>query len=287
MNTLQPEEWATLKDVSTLLHTFADLTNIAGGEKYPTLSLVIVYYYELERHLKKMLNIPSVKVVARIMLDELGIRFQQIFDYSDPSHESIYLVATMLDPRFKQLLKNEEKEHAKKEFLKYIKNDESDDSDTQVTSSASEAATPTKVTNDNEPPLKRMKYSSISNVLEMIGEVETQQKKEVKRRPKVAETQLNAYLASCKEVIKDSNVEVLKPEDYLGRNFDLQYWSASSYQVIAPFCIDILSASCSSAPVERTFSIAGVSTSGRRNRLASSRLENEVLLKKNRQYYDN
>ena len=221
-----------------------------------------------------MLNIPSVKVVARIMLDELGIRFQQIFDYSDPSHESIYLVATMLDPRFKQLLKNEEKEHAKKEFL--------NNSDTQVTSSASEAATPTKVTNDNEPPLKRMKYSSVSNVLEMIGEVETQHKKEVKRRPKVAETQLNAYLASCKEVIKDSNGEVLKPEDYLGRNFDLlQYWSASSYQVIASFCIDILSASCSSAPVERTFSIAGVSTSGHRNRLASSRLENEVLLKKN------
>ena len=69
-----------------------------------------------------------------------------------------------------------------------------------MTPSASEAATPTKVTNDNEPPLKRMKYSSIPNVLEMIGEVATQRKKEVKR-PKVAETQLNAYLESCKGIL--------------------------------------------------------------------------------------
>ena len=39
----------------------------------------------------------------------------------------------MLDPRFKELLTSGQTEHAKKEFLRYVKNDESDDSDTPVT----------------------------------------------------------------------------------------------------------------------------------------------------------
>ena len=213
-------------------------------------------------------------LTAKIMLEELFIRFQKIFDSSDPGHKSIYLVATMLDPRFKELLTSGQTEHAKKEFLRYVKNDESDDSDTPVTPPAGR-------TTDDEPPEKHMKYSCIPNVLKMMEIVATERKEQVKRCPKVAETQLNSYLESSG--IKDS-----KAEDYFNNDFDLlSHWSKSSYQVIAPFAIDILSAPCSSAPVERTFSAAGISTSGRRNRLASSRLENEVLLKKNREYYDN
>ena len=179
----------------------------------------------------------------------------------------------MLDPRFKELLTSRQTEHATKEFLRYIKNDESDDSDTPMTP-------PAASTTDDEPPEKRAKYSCIPNVLKMMEIVVTERKAQVKRRPKVAETQLNSYLESSD--IKDS-----KPEDYFNDNFDLlSYWSKSSYQVIAPFAIHILSAPCSSAPVERTFSVAGISTSGCRNRLASSRLENEVLFKRNREYYD-
>ena len=80
MNTLQPEEWDTLVDIQDLLHSFANLTNIAGGEKYPTLSLAIVYYKELERHLQQMMKRSSVEAVAKSMLEELLIRFQKIFD---------------------------------------------------------------------------------------------------------------------------------------------------------------------------------------------------------------
>ena len=82
---------------------------------------------------------PSVQAAAIIMLEELHDRLQKIFDCSEPGHESIYLVATMLDPRFKQLFTSGQTEHAKKEFLRYIKNDESDDSDTPVTSAVAPA----------------------------------------------------------------------------------------------------------------------------------------------------
>ena len=103
------------------------------------------------------------------MLEELLIHFQKIFDSSDPGHESIYLVATMLDPRFKELLTSGQTEHAKKEFLRYIKNDESDDSDTPVTPLAGR-------TTDDEPPEKRMKYSCIPNVLKDDGNSSNREK---------------------------------------------------------------------------------------------------------------
>ena len=94
-----------------------------------------------------------------------------------------------------------------------------------------------------------MKYSCIPKILEMIEKVATERKEEVKRHPKVAETQLNTYLDSSD--IKGSKGEPLKPEDYHNNDFNLHsYWSASSYQVIAPFSINILSAPCSSTLVE-------------------------------------
>ena len=103
-----------------------------------------------------------MEAVAKIMLEELLIHFQKILDSSDPGHESIYLVTTMLDPRFKELHTSGQTEHAKKEFLRYIKNDESDDSDTPVTPLAG-------CTTDDEPPEKRMKYLCIPNVLKDDG----------------------------------------------------------------------------------------------------------------------
>ena len=87
----------------------------------------------------------------------------------------------MLDPRFKELLTSGQTEHAKKEFLRYIKNDESDDSDTPVTPPAGR-------TTDDEPPEKCMKYLCIPNVLKMMEIVATERKEQVKRLPKVAET---------------------------------------------------------------------------------------------------
>ena len=42
MTMLQPIEWDALSSVEKLLSTFAEFTNIAGGEKYITLSMVIL-----------------------------------------------------------------------------------------------------------------------------------------------------------------------------------------------------------------------------------------------------
>ena len=66
----------------------------------------------------------------------------------------------------------------------------------------------------------------------------------------------------------------------------LNYWVTheSTYPLLSNVAVDLLCIPASSAPIERTFSTAGESTSGRRNRLADKNLERETLLRKNRHY---
>ena len=51
-----------------------------------------------------------------------------------------------------------------------------------------------------------------------------------------------------------------------------------------PLPLILLAIPSSSAPIERTFSTAGESSSGKRNRLMDKNLEQEVLLHKNKAY---
>ena len=64
------------------------------------------------------------------------------------------------------------------------------------------------------------------------------------------------------------------------------FWldQASVYPLLSPVAIDVLAIPASSAPVERVFSTAGESTTGKRNRLSDHNLEREVLLRKNRHF---
>ena len=66
----------------------------------------------------------------------------------------------------------------------------------------------------------------------------------------------------------------------------INFWVAneSTYPILSNVCVDLLSIPASSAPVERTFSTAGESTLGKRNRLSGKNLEREILLRKNKHY---
>ena len=55
---------------------------------------------------------------------------------------------------------------------------------------------------------------------------------------------------------------------------------AKEYPVLSSMALDILTIPASSTPVERVFSVAGESTSGKRNRLADQNLEREILVRK-------
>ena len=66
----------------------------------------------------------------------------------------------------------------------------------------------------------------------------------------------------------------------------LDFWvkSESLFPVLSKLACDVLVVPASSAPVERTFSIAGNACIGKRNRLSGNNLEREVLINNNKDY---
>jgi hypothetical protein len=85
--------------------------------------------------------------------------------------------------------------------------------------------------------------------------------------------ELNSYI-DMKNVVLD---ETSDPLGFWKNNME-------KYPKLASFAQDIFVIPASSTPVERIFSKAGYCSSGRRNRLSGVVLENEVLLKTNKQY---
>ena len=69
----------------------------------------------------------------------------------------------------------------------------------------------------------------------------------------------------------------------------ITFWlnNESTYPLLSSLAVDLLCIPASSAPVERTFSTAGESTCGRRNRLSDQNLEREILIRRNRKYFTN
>ena len=70
------------------------------------------------------------------------------------------------------------------------------------------------------------------------------------------------------------------------QNDPLFFWvkNDEKYPFLAPLAQDMLVIPASSTPIEQIFSIAGYSTSSRRNILAGSNLEHEILLKSKKSY---
>ena len=262
---LQSDEWENLSHIRTLLSKFARYTNVAGGEEYPTLSLVIPTYWELQYHLDEMMKVPFLENVSTILMKELHRRFNRLIDPTDPDHDPVYMIATLLDVRYKLHFTDSQMAHAKKECLRLLGEYETeDDTENEATSGASQPIPD----DDDEPAAKRCAYDHVYNTLKKASSI-----KALKQKDKtLPEKQLDSYLSSTKGL-----VDLMSDP--------LSYWINSSHTVVAPLAIDLLSAPSSSAPVERTFSAAGIATSGRRNRLAKENLEKEVLLKKNEQYF--
>ena len=92
-------------------------------------------------------------------------------------------------------------------------------------------------------------------------------KVQVVKASTVAELQLDSYLQSTASVVYDMSLD------------PILFWTKSPYTAVPPIALDLLSVPASSAAVERTFSVAGYTITGRRNQLAKKNLENEIMLK--------
>lgn len=122
---LATSEWKVLSYIHDLLKPFAMYTSLVSGEEYTTISSVIPIIMELNLHLKEMKKVPEVCEAAKTLLGEL----KQFTDPINSDHDPIFLVCALVDPRYKVLLNPTQKESAKCELLKYLKDQSESDSD--------------------------------------------------------------------------------------------------------------------------------------------------------------
>ena len=258
---LPTSEWKTFKNVHRLLKSFAQYTTLISGKEYTTLSTIIPVIMELNLHLEELKKVPDLSNAATVLQSEVRGRFRKYTDLHDPEHGPMFLVATLLDPRYKLLINPSQIGSAKKELLQQLK----DLSENGDSGSSSVTVSPVHPETD-EPPMKL--FCHLSKLLEEKWKEGF--KKTSHQHP--GDQELQNYL--------DTFNPVPTQVDAVG------YWIAQekSYPLMSVIAIDTLVTPASIAPIERVFSIAGNATIGKRNRLTDKNLELEVLLRKNKVY---
>ena len=178
----------------------------------------------------------SVRGMRRDMLESLDKR------YGDASDDSTYVCATMLDPRFKDMLfDNAHKARAmlEEEYQKIVRSDD----------------------HSTERPAKRAKLDLQGSFWDFVaskqGDAAVQNHDE-----------LNAYLA---EPCIGPNSD---PLDYWRCHEE-------QYPVLKVLARKFLCMQCTSVPSERLFSTAGLIVSERRSRLQPSKVQQLLFLNKN------
>lgn len=259
---LPASDWKTIEKITVLLRPFAEYTSLVSGEEYTTISSVIPIIMELNLHLEEMKKDPETSRAASVLLSELKLRFKKFTDPCDPDHDSLFLLCTMLDPRYRLLLNRNQSDSTKENLLRQLK----EQSESSGSSSNATQSPRSPVPAEEEPPTKR--FCHLSRIIEQRLKEDV---RKVSKRPP-GEQEIEQYLSS--------GVSLQPSDDPI--SFWIQH--EKNYPVLSPFAIDVLSIPGSSAPIERTFSTAGESSSGKRNRLMDKNLEREVLLRKNQAY---
>ena len=260
---LAHSEWKTIESIHRLLKPFAQYTALTSAEESTTLPSVLPILMELQLHLREMVQVPEIALVATTLQSELKHRFRKYTDPGDECYEPLYVVATILDPRYKPLINAVQMKAGKDELLRMLKanNGQSD-------SQSSTQSSPARLQEEEGPVKKRQRFSYLSKVIE--DKLRQGKEKAAKQPP--GEQELERYMESMPSLGDDDD--------------PLAFWVEQKdfYPLLSALAVDIMSIPGSSAPVERIFSTAGEATTGKRNRLSHNNLEREILIRKNKKY---
>ena len=263
-NGLQTSEWKRIENIVELLQPFAEYTTLCCGESYTTLSAVVPIILELNCHLQEMQKRHGLCAISKVLQIEMHRRFDKYIDPSAAdSFESLYVVATLLDPDYTFVLSDNLIEEATS-TLKEIVADFVDKHVQQPVES--NGATESQEEGLIEPPLKKFRHLS-----KIVSKQLQKKKGSIASSP--AEKEVELFMQQR----QNSNPH---PTDAL----DFWVKSEGLFPTLSNVACDVLVIPASSAPVERTFSTAGDACIGKRNRLTNSNLEREVLIKRNKAY---
>lgn len=193
------------------------------------------------------------------MLKDMKSRMKSILDLECDTFNPLPASATLLDPTMAKLLLVPEMEGLLRAAKRYIIGECRHESEASTSVSADAGV------QANPPALKRFKY--LATKLSAIAP-DQESASGLGNCTDTVQGQLNRYIAEFELCIID---------DALG------FWAArrSSYNLLAPLAEDLLAAPASQAFVERIFSVCGLMTTGRRNRMCKS-LDMRAFLKLNR-----
>lgn len=193
------------------------------------------------------------------MLKDMKSRMKSILDPECDTFNPLPASATLLDPTMAKLLLVPEMEGLLGAAKRYIIGECRHESEASTSVSADAGV------QANPPALKRFKY--LATKLSAIAP-DQESASGLGNCTDTVQGQLNRYIAEFELCITD---------DALG------FWAArrSSYNLLAPLAEDLLAAPASQAFVERIFSVCGLMTTGRRNRMCKS-LDMRAFLKLNR-----
>lgn len=255
---LVASEWRVLTSIRDLLNPFAKFTQLLSGEDFTTLSCVVPTLMELNIHLVNMKSNPEVSKAASILQSDLTRRFVKYTSPSGEDHDPIMITATAVDLRYRLCLNSVQSDSVTRYLDTLI-----EDSDS---SSNCSSPLPPEIPENEPPPEKRFKH---------LGAILERKQDDISRN-----TNRKSKWRTELEHFNSISTRLSEDED------PINFWVAneSTYPILSNVCVDLLSIPASSAPVERTFSTAGESTLGKRNRLSGKNLEREILLRKNKHY---
>lgn len=258
---LLTSEWTKLEELDSLLEPFASLTDLLQSDSQ-TLSHVIPALLDLECHLQQH---RAPKALLENMRKDLRRRFESILDPFADGFNPLPAAACLLDPSFCKVMLIPEMAsllHAAKMFV--VASCEEQTVEVLVPALSGSSSQPGQsVTATQSSALSRFKYLSI----------------------KLRDDANTPTGSSCNSVLGQLNRYISESCDEDRSSVSgLEYWAGrkSSYSTIYEIAQDLLSSPASQAYVERIFSLCGMLTLGRRNRLEKS-LEMRVFLKLNRE----
>ena len=247
------------KEVLTLIvdvmDFFSEATNILQREETSTSNRLIPVIDSLENALiQTRREKVAINALCERLLNSLRTRFSCLLQ------SKLYQAATALDPRIKLSFTDNEKEG--KVFLF---------SSNVVKQSIKSLLPPQLVEQDNRQPT----FPTTRTVTAMS-------------EPTAKKTRLLDFCSIC-ESDESRVVKTLDFDTELQTYFDqprfdmdtnpIKFWTERKKTQLSALALQLLSVPCSSAPVERLFSTAGVILSQRRSRIGSAKLEKLVFIK--------
>ncbi|XP_074034348.1 E3 SUMO-protein ligase ZBED1-like [Leptinotarsa decemlineata] len=255
------EEWKLLSEIKIVLEPLETITNIISGEKYVTLSSVIVLTKGLENILTELRKQDNMFAVSKTMISRM---LQSIKErLGDLENSNTLIVSTFLDPRYKNFAFSSERvaENAKKIIISLVAQ--------KITESTSLKST---VLN-NEPNAQNPESNSVNPIKKTITIWSHFDSKVSGLQP--AGTSTSRAIIEVQRYLEDGLLE---------RNKDPLIWwkeHAYNYPYLSQVVVEKFGSVATSVPSERIFSKTGQILSDRRARLSSEKVQKLVFLNVN------